>query len=265
MNPKLFALLSCIIFLPSMKSRAQETEPPKENYTPYELMSSYYDKDFNPFKKRNVFIGFSFSLEDKRLTNSDVLFKHVIDGSRLKNNIELKGGYYTGNYGMTGLTFDYFTDKLEGQILASEGVLIPVTDTVQSVSKLNGYAVSPYFRSTIPVTSNDRLSFFTEFSFTFGGSKTTTTNTNKKGLIDEGHESSFNFNIGLSPGITFFAFENFALEGQLNVLGYSLDTTKKSIDNEPESTKTRQNVNFNINLLSLRLGLAYYFGAKQVR
>ena len=57
--------------------------------------------------------------------------------------------------------------------------------------------------------------------------------------------------------------ENFALEVQLNVLGYDLKVAEKSTNNGPKSKEVRQNVDFNINLLSLQLGLAYYFGAKK--
>jgi hypothetical protein len=56
--------------------------------------------------------------------------------------------------------------------------------------------------------------------------------------------------------------ENFAFEVQLDVIGYDLNVSKQRVNNGPESKEIRQNVDFNINLLSLKLGLAYYIGAK---
>jgi hypothetical protein len=69
--------------------------------------------------------------------------------------------------------------------------------------------------------------------------------------------------VGLSPGITFFAMENFAFEVQLNVLGYELNASDKTVNGTDESRVVRQNVDFNIDLLSLDLGLAYYFGGRK--
>ncbi|MBR8536083.1 hypothetical protein KDU71_10990 [Carboxylicivirga sediminis] len=57
--------------------------------------------------------------------------------------------------------------------------------------------------------------------------------------------------------------ENFAFEVQLNVLGYELQATEKIVNGENESRVIRQNVDFDIDILSLELGLAYYFGANR--
>jgi hypothetical protein len=53
--------------------------------------------------------------------------------------------------------------------------------------------------------------------------------------------------------------ENFALEIQLDVLGYELNTSTKTTNGGDESKTTRQNIDFDIELLSLKLGLSYYF------
>ena len=71
--------------------------------------------------------------------------------------------------------------------------------------------------------------------------------------------------MGISPGITFFAMENFAFEVQLDVLGYELQVRNREINGVEQSRDVRNNVDFNINILSLKLGLAYYFGASKKR
>lgn len=258
-------LLLCISLWTSLTTQAQVTPAIKEKYTPYELMSSYYDDTFNPFKKGNVYTGFAFSLTDKRLTNSNYFFDHVVDGDQLDYDLILKAGYYTGPNGMAGVTFNYTHSAFTGTLLKSNGVVISSSDTVQSSSVTNGFAISPYFRPSLPITANDRLSFFTEVSVTFGGSHKNATDTNKKNQVETTMSRDFNFKVGLSPGITFFALENFALEAQMDLLGYSLDVSKKTVNGADEAIKSRQNVNFNINILSLNLGLAYYFGAKHQR
>ena len=52
--------------------------------------------------------------------------------------------------------------------------------------------------------------------------------------------------------------ENFALEVQLDVLGYELNVEKKTKNDLERSRDVRQNVDFKLNILSVKVGLAYY-------
>ena len=81
--------------------------------------------------------------------------------------------------------------------------------------------------------------------------------------VDKTYSSDFNFRIGISPGITFFAIENFAFEVQLNVLGYELEVRDQTVNEGEPSRDIRQNVDFSIDILSLQLGLAYNFRSKK--
>ncbi|NMM48332.1 hypothetical protein [Marinigracilibium pacificum] len=225
-------------------------------YTPYELLSSYYNEGFKPFEKRNFYVGLSFSLEDRKLTNTNNIFQQVIDGERLNYDILIKGGYYTGNFGMAGISFNYYQSKFEGEVFRDP-------DTLQSNSITRGFAIIPNFRSSVPLTKNERLSFFTQLELRFGRSNTLIRNIKKIDEVEKIYGTDDNFRIGLSPGLTFFVMEAFALEVQLDVLGYELNVEESKVNNNEPSRVIRQNVDFNINLLSLQLGLAYYFGANK--
>lgn len=127
---KQILLFSLAIIVSGMigQVNAQEQQvKSKGEYTPSELLSSYYNSDFKPFKKSNVFIGMAFSLEDKKLSNVDYLVQQVLDGDKLNYNILLKGGYYIGNYAMAGINFNYYQNKFVGQVFRSP-------DTLQSNS-----------------------------------------------------------------------------------------------------------------------------------
>lgn len=253
---KIILILSFLL-LSTNKILAQKLTKEKDStYTAYDLMSNYYNKHFKPFKKNNIYIGFAFSLEDKKLQNVDYLIKKVIDGEQMDYDIHLKGGYYTGDYGMVGLNVNYYQDKFIGETFKDP-------DTIQSNSITRGFGITPNFRSSIPLSSNERLSFFTEVGLTFGKSTTLTRDIKNIDEIDKSYATNYNFRVGISPGITFFAMENFAFEVQLNVLGYELNVTDKATNDIEETSKVRQNVDFNINILSLDLGLSYYFGAKK--
>ncbi len=253
-KPKIIMLV-VVIFSNTTLLRAQESNK-KEKPTPYELMSSYYNQDFRPFKKKNVFLGLSFSLEDRQSTNTSGLIQNIIDGDRLNYDILLKGGYYTGNYGMVGLSFNYYQNRFIGEVFRDP-------DTLQSNTITRGYEFTPNFRSSVPLTGNERLSFFTEVGFTFGIGNTLQRNIKKVDEVDKTYSTDYRFRVGLSPGITFFAMESFAFEVQLNVLGYELTVRDKQVDENEPSQEVRQNVDFNIDLLSLQLGLAYYIGSKK--
>ncbi len=231
---------------------AQETDE-KEKYTPYELMSSYYNEDFKPFKKKNIYVGLAFSLEDRKLSNTSNILLNVIEGERLNYDLVLRSGYYVGNYGMVGLDFNYYQNRFDGDVYRDP-------DTVQSNTITRGFAFTPNFRSSIPLTSNERLSFFVLLGTTFGSSNSLSRNTRNLDEIEKVYSTDFNFRVGVSPGITFFAIESFAFEIQLDLLGYELTVSKQRVDNGPESRVIQQNVDFKIQLLSLQLGLAYYIG-----
>ncbi|WP_346861455.1 hypothetical protein [uncultured Draconibacterium sp.] len=257
MTKKFQAVLYILIFIIPLGLKAQITDTTdQQHYSPYDLMSNYYSKDFLPFAKTNIYLGLDFSVSDKQMTNADYLFQKVLNGQRLGFDISLKGGYYTGNYGMAGINFHYTQNEFNGLVFRDP-------DTIQSNSMTRGYALTPFFRSSVPLTPSERLSFYTQLEVTFGVANTLTRDTKNIDVVNKKYSTDYNFRVGLSPGITFFAMENFAFEVQLNVLGYELQISDKKVNDVDESRVIRQNVDFNIDLLSLDLGLAYYFGAKK--
>lgn len=243
------------IFLLPLMVLAQDKEQKKDStYTPYDLISTYYNSKFKPFKKRNVYVGFAMSLEDRKLENTDLLLRQVIDGNQNKYDLNLKGGYFIGNYAMLGVNLNYNQDKFSGLVLKD-------SDTINSNTISRGFAITPFLRTAVPLTANERLSFFTEIGITYGRSTSLTRDISNMDEINKTYTTNNRFRLGLSPGVTFFAMENFALEIGLNVLGYEINTRERTVNNTEASKRTTQNVDFEINILSLQLGLAYYFGA----
>ncbi|MBS2101122.1 hypothetical protein [Carboxylicivirga linearis] len=252
----LYWLYAFLIVYPSSLNGQNVNDSLKNDLTPYELMSSYYENNFHPFKKKNIYVGLSFSLEDKKLENTDYLIQQVIEGEMLDYNIVAKVGYYTGNYGMAGVNFNYYQKQFEGSIYREP-------DTLQSKSITRGFAITPHFRSSVPLTKNERLSFFTDIGLSFGMANSLKREIKYNDEIQKQYGTDYLFGLGISPGVTFFAMENFAFEIQLNVLGYNLKVSENNMNDGPSSKEIRQNVDFNINILSLELGLAYYFGSNK--
>jgi len=222
------------------------------DYSPYELLSSYYNNDFTPFKKGSWYVGMGFDFSDQQSLNTKGLFQNIIDGNDVNYSIKFKGGYYTGNYGMIGLNFEMYENEFNGIVFRDP-------DTLQTNSITRGYSIQPNVRSSVPLTKNERLSFFTVIGLGYGIENTNNRDIANVDEITTTFSTTHNIGIGLSPGITFFAMENFAFEIQLNVLGYNVEITDTTIDGHEKSKDVRHNVNFNIDILTLDLGLAYYF------
>ena len=220
--------------------------------SPYDLMSKYYNDDFKPFAKGSGYLGLAFSLQDQALQNTQRLFDKVIDGNELNYNIELKGGYFIRNYVMVGVNFNYDYQKFTGNLVIE-------SDTVRSESISKRFTVVPVIKPYFPVSKNERLSFFLEMGAGFGGGNGLTRDTKNEDEVTKSETSEFIFTVGMTPGITFFAMENFAFEVGINVIGYNLRRTETVTDESEKAIDVRHNVNLNLNLLSLKLGLAYYF------
>ncbi len=248
--PLFLVVLSLIYSIPTQAQKQKDDD----NFTPYDLLTSYYDNDFKPFKKGNWYVGLSFSLEDKQRLNTQGLFQKVLDGNNLDYNILFKGGYYSGNYGMVGLDFNYYQSKFVGMVFQDP-------DTLQSNSITRGFNFRPNLRSSIPLTANERFSFFYAVGLSFGVENTNVRTIKFEDQMSKQFATVYNLGIGLSPGITFFAMENFAFEVQLDVLGYNVTIQEAKKNGEELSRDVRHNVNFSIDILTLKLGLAYYFGS----
>lgn len=101
-----------LLGLLSFGLQAQVEEDQKDaNNTSYDLLSSYYNKDFKPFKKGTFYVGASMLVQDRSQENTENIFEKVIDGDRVNFDVLLKGGYYINDYVMLGLNLSIFENK----------------------------------------------------------------------------------------------------------------------------------------------------------
>lgn len=248
----LILLIFTFIYIASQAQVGENSDKAEKKYSPYELLSSYYNNNFNPFDKGTFYFGFSMSLEDRSMENTESLFQKVIDGNRVNFNVLLKSGYYINDYGMIGLNINIYENKFGGTLFIDP-------DTIQSNTITRGFSFTPNYRTTIPLTENERLSFFITAGLTLGKSNKLKRDIKNVDEIEKSFAENYNLRLGFSPGVTFFAMENFALEVQLDAVGYELNLENKTINGREKSRDVRHNVDFNINLLSLKVGIAYYY------
>ena len=222
-----------------------------------DFIGSYYNQNFHPFNKGNWYTGLSFSLTNEQFDNSkDILeIDRVINGKTLDYSIKFKGGYFFAKNSMAGLGY-----SIERNKSTTDAEFLFVSLSIVSIDRIHSF--TPFIRSYFPLTRNKRLSLFNEMKMDFGFGK------GESERIENGVQTSFDnsnnfiFGIGLSPGVTFFALENFCFEIQLDVLGYRYERETKSDETGEETTTYSHNVDFTLNLLTLNFGIAYYFGGK---
>jgi len=151
--------------------------------------------------------------------------------------------------------------NLEYNEMRFTGTLFQDPDTVESNSITRGYTITPNLRTSLPLTATERLSFFVMIGLEFGMSNTLDQDEEYIDQFTRTYSTMYSAGVGVSPGITFFAMENFAFEVQLNILGYQISITDTDTKGLEPGREVDQNLNFKIDLLTLELGLAYYFVA----
>ncbi|TAJ12377.1 hypothetical protein DMA11_13030 [Marinilabiliaceae bacterium JC017] len=151
MLKKLLLLLFVSLWI-TTEINAQYTQPKdtSKTYGPFELLTSYYETNFRPFKKRNWYTGTAFSLEDKSMENTSRLFDKVLTGDKLDYDLTFKGGYFLKDYVMVGLDINYSQYKFTGTVFREP-------DTLQSNSIKRRTKIYPNITTYFPLTRNERL------------------------------------------------------------------------------------------------------------
>ena len=247
--------VTLVISLSFTQAIAQDRDT--TSYTSGDLISTYYEDGFRPFQKGVTFTKLSFSLSDQDLQNVSRLFDKVVDGKDFSWSIDLSGGHFVGDYFLVGAVFSFSETRFTGELVDSN------SDTINTQSITRNFNVGPYIRVAIPLTANQRLSFYNDLGIGVGFGRSLSRDTMNQDEIQKQYGEQFLFGIGLTPGITYFAVENVALEVGINLIGYQLNIENLEDGDGVESRKVEHDVSFRINLLSLNLGIAYFFGTKK--
>ena len=244
-----------MLSLTTMLANAQSGEKDStRSYSSSELLSSYYDSpDFQPFAKGKWYTKLSFSLSDKDLQNSARLFDRVEAGNDLSYGISISAGHFLKDYFAVGAGVDYNESSFEGAIINMD------SDTIQTNTISRDISIAPNIRLVMPLSKNERLSLYNDIGVSFGYGRSLKRETQEMDEIYSQFSDRMTFGIGFSPGITYFAFENFAFEAGLNLMGYRMNIEKSTDGDGIKSKKVEHDVNLRLNLLSLKMGVSYFF------
>lgn len=119
------------------------------------------------------------------------------------------------------------------------------------------YTATGAFRMYLSLGNNTRFGLFNELQLELGGGQSKIANGVGQNLTGT-YETTFDFSVGLAPGIVCFLNNYSAIEVNVGVLGYNYTSTRSVSDQIYVAHRHMRNANFKINLFSIMFGVAFY-------
>lgn len=135
-----------------------------------------------------------------------------------------------------------------------EDLNLDISNLYELKHSYSGIAV---LRNYINLGSSKRFALYNEVQLEFGGSVSRILNGKGDNLTGV-YQTSFDASIGLSPGMVAFINNYTAVEVSIGVLGFNVSKTHQVTDQIYKSNRSSTSANFNINLFSIGLGIAFY-------
>lgn len=211
------------------------------------------DNDKNVISRGRGFVNLAFSLDQREAENENQFFRDVLDQDRLNYQITSNGGYAIKDNFVLGLGLGYGRSREDLKQIDQDGEEVFIRSVGQN------FTIAPNIRNYIPL-SNDKFYIFiqTDLRLNFGESL------NRKIFTDEVEKLETEFfqtRIGVSPGLLIFFNRSWAFETSVGLVGLTSRWTTETFNNDTENrTKIQENnMDLQLNLLALNLGVAYYF------
>lgn len=135
-----------------------------------------------------------------------------------------------------------------------EDLNLDISNLYELKHSYSGIAV---LRNYINLGTSKRFALYNEVQLELGGSTSRILNGKGDNLTGV-YQTSFDASIGLSPGMVAFINNYTAVEVSIGVLGFNVSKTHQVTDQIYKSNRSSTSANFNINLFSIGLGIAFY-------
>lgn len=164
--------------------------------------------------------------------------------------ISPKVGLFISDKSVIGLSMDYSRSIAKADFVTS-------FDTGDQKATQSIISFGPYYRIYKPLGTTAALFLHTQATVGVGKIKTDWTYDGSTPASSD-NRKSFLFNALISPGITFFVSEKWALEGSIGLIRYSYTALKSDEEGASDAKDTGNHFDFNVNLSSFSLGLQYF-------
>ncbi len=215
--------------------------------------NNYYNQDFNPFQKQDWFLVLSLGFQNSNSENDEFLFQEIINNHTRKNNFNFGGGYFIKPSFAFGGKVNYKFEKSEISFINSN------SDTVIRKEASDRVLITPFIRNYIPISQNNRFNIYNDTELSFGFQSKVNREEKSPDEITKYDENTFITRLGISPGIQVFVVREFSFEMGLNLIGFEYEKVEKKYGTGKVGREDNFDFDFKISLLSLNLGLAYYF------
>lgn len=121
----------------------------------------------------------------------------------------------------------------------------------------HGYYATGLFRAYLNLGESKRFGLFNEVQLKFGGTQSKFISGSGESLTGT-YESSFDFGLGMAPGMIAFVNDYTAVEAMVGVLGFNVKAINQTTDQVVKGSRRSSSANFKINLFALSLGLSFY-------
>jgi len=205
--------------------------------------------------KTHVFASTTFSVKHSESENVTRLFQPVDDSYRLDWAVTLRSGYFIKDNFAVGGYFRY-ADKLNRLQYSNDD------GTVLDESVERSYSIAPFIRNYLRLGKGTFYLFNeTNLEFTYGSG---VQQVNAVEDIERNTSDFYALKLGIQPGVTAFITDVVSVEVGTSVLGLSSEYTRTTTNGieEDEGYTWSNEVSFEIDLLSLFLGITFYFPTK---
>ncbi len=216
----------------------------------FSLFAYTQEKPQFPLPKGSGFLTPTFNLKQSSVTNSQVLGIQIDDRYNLDYSINFNWGYFMKKDFSIGLQVSY-NNKQEDLTYYPNGI----------------YTVSNYYANMLYLTPNIRNYFGagrfkafaqTNLGFGYGKGLRRTYADDNDNKIDY---TNMELTVAVQPGIAVFVANFVTVELSINLIGYTYTFEKSILNNTTESIKTTNTVDFDISVLTMQIGIGFYFDA----
>lgn len=119
------------------------------------------------------------------------------------------------------------------------------------------YSMIAIYRNYIPLGDSKRFALYNEVQFSLGGGQAKLIDGHGTSIVGT-YEKTKLASIGLSPGMIAFVNDHLAVELNVGMLGLKYSQTDQIHNQVETGTRRASQINFNVNILAIGFGVAYY-------
>lgn len=209
------------------------------------------NSELGSLKKGTGFAGLSMTLKNKDSENANSILPSILDIKQSRYKINTFGGYFIKDLFVIGGKWEYDYTKNEYSFTDSSRLSSRTIKQYNTIGFLT--------RNYLPIDKSGRFSLFIEAGLDFGYGKEVKQDRYEND-IDRTISHNYVLEVGVTPGIMAFINKGVAIEASVNVLGLSSKWGKYDLNNgEQTGHKSSTDLDFTVDLLSLFLGVTFYF------